>query len=107
MGAVTMAVLVVTEAGQPALLYLVPATLGSTLLLGFRRGDLHALFEGIPEDNSVNSEAPCASGVVAVVDWQPCAIYRPHRGQPDQTRSEKMQQEMRPVLMGSARRESA
>merc|ERR1711963_856242 len=99
MGAVTMAVLVVTEAGQPALLYLVPATLGSTLLLGFRRGDLHALFEGILEENdSVHSGAPFALGVEAVVDWQPCAVYRPHRGQPDQTRSEKMQHEMRPVL---------
>jgi len=34
--------------GQPALLYLVPTTLGTTLLLGFLRGELNALWNGVP-----------------------------------------------------------
>lgn len=36
----------VMEMGQPALLYLVPCTLGTVSYLGWKRGDLRALWEG-------------------------------------------------------------
>jgi hypothetical protein len=38
--------LLVMESAQPALLYLVPCVLGSILLVGWRRGELKALWKG-------------------------------------------------------------
>jgi len=45
---VTLFALYVMQIGQPALLYLVPGTLGTTLVLAWRRGELHDLWEGRP-----------------------------------------------------------
>jgi len=45
---VTIAALFIMRMGQPALLYLVPGTLGTTLLLGLRRGELPSLWNGTP-----------------------------------------------------------
>lgn len=42
--AVTLYVMIVFEAAQPALLYLVPACLGSSLLCAFGRGEMKELF---------------------------------------------------------------
>ena len=44
----TMVALAAMRMGQPALLYLVPATLGTTLFLGWRRGELRGLWDGVP-----------------------------------------------------------
>ncbi len=44
------------EAAQPALLYLVPACLGSSLLCAFVRGELKELFEYSEEEEEVNEE---------------------------------------------------
>jgi len=45
---VTIVALHVMKMGQPALLYLVPGTLGTTLVAGWRRGELRALWDGEP-----------------------------------------------------------
>merc|ERR1712096_201900 len=37
---------------QPALLYLVPGTLGITLLLGLTRGEVRSLWDGPPESHN-------------------------------------------------------
>jgi signal peptide peptidase-like protein 2B len=48
--------LFVMQMGQPALLYLVPCTLGVTVILAYKRGDLsHMWSTGIDDDNSNNS----------------------------------------------------
>uniref|UniRef100_A0A7S4R100 PA domain-containing protein n=1 Tax=Alexandrium monilatum TaxID=311494 RepID=A0A7S4R100_9DINO len=47
---VTVAAVLAMHKGQPALLYLVPGTLGLTLLLSTCRGDLASLWRGLPED---------------------------------------------------------
>eukprot|EP00488_Nonionellina_sp_1-RS-2012_P000830 TRINITY_DN1334_c0_g1_i1.p1 TRINITY_DN1334_c0_g1~~TRINITY_DN1334_c0_g1_i1.p1 ORF type:complete len:222 (-),score=46.18 TRINITY_DN1334_c0_g1_i1:104-769(-) len=39
--------LILMQSGQPALLFLVPCTLGTTLVLSYRRGDLRNLWNGI------------------------------------------------------------
>lgn len=44
------AAVLIMKMGQPALLYLVPCTLGTTLLLACRAGELHALWDGRPVD---------------------------------------------------------
>lgn len=44
----TIMALLIMSIGQPALLYLVPTTLGTTLVLGWRRGELRALWDGTP-----------------------------------------------------------
>mmetsp|Transcript_88582 Transcript_88582/g.286834 ORF Transcript_88582/g.286834 Transcript_88582/m.286834 type:complete len:575 (-) Transcript_88582:58-1782(-) len=44
----TIMALVIMKMGQPALLYLVPGTLGTTVVLALRRGELGALWEGRP-----------------------------------------------------------
>lgn len=44
----TLGVLFFTHAGQPALLYLVPGTLGTTLSLAWSRGELQKLWDGVP-----------------------------------------------------------
>lgn len=49
----TIAALCIMRMGQPALLYLVPCTLGTTLILAKVRGESNLLWEGIP----VKSEA--------------------------------------------------
>jgi minor histocompatibility antigen H13 len=46
----------VFEAAQPALLYLVPACLGSSLLCAFVRGELKELFDYSEEEEEVNEE---------------------------------------------------
>lgn len=45
---VTIAALCIMKMGQPALLYLVPGTLGTTLVLASSRGELGLLWEGLP-----------------------------------------------------------
>merc|ERR1719336_3322080 len=47
--------------GQPALLYLVPGTLGTTMCLALRRGEFPALWEGSPcvKSNAVRSMERC------------------------------------------------
>jgi signal peptide peptidase-like protein 2B len=45
---ITIGFLVFMQMGQPALLYLVPGTLGTTLALGWKRGELQSLWEGTP-----------------------------------------------------------
>jgi len=44
----TLLALYIMQMGQPALLYLVPGTLGTTLVLGWKRGELMNLWEGEP-----------------------------------------------------------
>ena len=44
----TMVVLEITGAGQPALLYLVPFILGTSLTAGFCRNELASLWHGTP-----------------------------------------------------------
>lgn len=44
----TLAALYIMQMGQPALLYLVPCTLGTTLLLAYKRGEVHYLWLGTP-----------------------------------------------------------
>ncbi|OIW17587.1 hypothetical protein TanjilG_08865 [Lupinus angustifolius] len=45
--------------GQPALLYLVPCTLGLIIILGFIRGELKSLWNYGTEDSSSSIEEPC------------------------------------------------
>merc|ERR1711937_393859 len=45
---VTILALLIMQMGQPALLYLVPGTLGTTLLIASRRGEVAALMAGEP-----------------------------------------------------------
>lgn len=45
---VTFLALIAMRKGQPALLYLVPGTLGTTLVLAWRRGDVKNLLNGTP-----------------------------------------------------------
>jgi hypothetical protein len=46
---ITLAALAILQMGQPALLYLVPCTLGTTALLAWMRGELRELWRGKPE----------------------------------------------------------
>jgi len=62
---VTIFALMMMRMGQPALLYLVPGTLGTTLVLARCRGELGLLWEGEPaNDYSSSSEenTECAGG---------------------------------------------
>lgn len=43
--------LIIMRSGQPALLFLVPFTLGTTIILSYKRGHLNALWNGIPKTN--------------------------------------------------------
>lgn len=54
---VTIVALMIMQMGQPALLYLVPGTLGTTLTLGCIRGEIPALWEGKPkrDDNTIGA----------------------------------------------------
>ncbi|KAE9615612.1 putative peptidase A22B, signal peptide peptidase [Lupinus albus] len=45
--------------GQPALLYLVPCTLGLVIILGLIRGELKSLWNYGTEDSSSSIEEPC------------------------------------------------
>ncbi len=47
---VTFAALAITQLGQPALLYLVPFTLGPALILAAKRGELGAMWRRKPEE---------------------------------------------------------
>merc|ERR1712187_536435 len=49
---VTIVALMIMQMGQPALLYLVPGTLGTTLTLGCIRGELNNLWEGKPKSGN-------------------------------------------------------
>mmetsp|Transcript_56682 Transcript_56682/g.159034 ORF Transcript_56682/g.159034 Transcript_56682/m.159034 type:complete len:537 (-) Transcript_56682:118-1728(-) len=50
---VTIAALIMMRMGQPALLYLVPGTLGTTVVLSSCRGELNLLWDGIPAKDQV------------------------------------------------------
>ena len=52
----TVVIMLVFEHGQPALLYLVPACLGSTLINALRFGELQTIWD-FSEENFVNDEA--------------------------------------------------
>eukprot|EP00811_Abedinium_folium_P036563 NODE_9261_length_1436_cov_5.907563.p1 GENE.NODE_9261_length_1436_cov_5.907563~~NODE_9261_length_1436_cov_5.907563.p1 ORF type:complete len:281 (+),score=73.02 NODE_9261_length_1436_cov_5.907563:274-1116(+) len=52
----TLCALAVMRMGQPALLYLVPGTLGTTLALGWRRQKLSLLWRGLSADRSQSLE---------------------------------------------------
>lgn len=54
--ATTLYVMIVFEAAQPALLYLVPACLGSSLLCAAVRGELKELFEYSEEEEEEGEE---------------------------------------------------
>ena len=43
---ITFVMLFVMEKGQPALLYLVPCTLGTGYVIGWKRGDIKRLWTG-------------------------------------------------------------
>jgi len=47
---VTICALIIMKMGQPALLYLVPGTLGTTLVIAHCRGELSLLWEGKPSN---------------------------------------------------------
>ena len=49
---VTFVALAIMVRGQPALLYIVPITLGTTLLVGWVRGELRQLWTGEPVSTS-------------------------------------------------------
>merc|ERR1712192_43691 len=95
----TMVVLEITGAGQPALLYLVPCTLGTALTAGYCRGDLLSLWHGTPladEDGAPGtSDEDEAAGAVALVSWHPRAMYRQRKGQP-------FQEETDPCVIGTS-----
>lgn len=99
-----LVVLAITNAGQPALLYLVPGTLGGTLLLAWSRGDLRSLWEGPPEpdDSSgpddtkqITSIALPKFGTSSGADG--AAMCRSRRGQP---RHESEMQIVGPEIVG-------
>jgi signal peptide peptidase-like protein 2B len=57
----TIVALVVMKIGQPALLYLVPGTLGTGLVVGLLRGELPQLWEGVPIKSSSSSSSSSPS----------------------------------------------
>jgi len=59
---ITIAALCIMRMGQPALLYLVPCTLGTTVVLASRRGELHLLWAGEPVKTEI-SHARNSDGV--------------------------------------------
>ena len=44
---ITFVALALMESGQPALLYLVPCTLGTTLVIGLKRKEVKKLWRGV------------------------------------------------------------
>ncbi|GMF33164.1 unnamed protein product [Phytophthora fragariaefolia] len=52
----------VTEMGQPALMYLVPTTLGTLIVTSKRNGDFHALWVGVGEDDSLSTKRRSSEG---------------------------------------------
>merc|ERR1712151_32469 len=77
----TMIALSIMKTGQPALLYLVPCTLGPTLLLGWCRGEFSILWNGVPDmGNDSCGEKASSTVATAVVLGQPHASYRPRTG---------------------------
>jgi len=50
----TLIAVSVTQSGQPALLYLIPATLGTTMVLAFKRGEFTLLWQGLPEPHEAS-----------------------------------------------------
>eukprot|EP00971_Amphidinium_carterae_P171903 3408211-Amphidinium_carterae.1 len=73
----TMIVSTITQAGQPALLYLVPATLGSVKILACWRKDFSSLMAGVPDPTT---EAAPAFAAVPDAEQQDEKCHR--RGQP-------------------------
>lgn len=57
----TVAALVLMRKGQPALLYLVPGTLGTSLALAWWRRELPSLWEGTPAPNGGCNGGPAAN----------------------------------------------
>ncbi|CAE7441647.1 SPPL3 [Symbiodinium natans] len=57
----TIVALSIMKMGQPALLYLVPGTLGTTVVLSLCRGELQLLWEGLPARGSRRLEDCCCS----------------------------------------------
>lgn len=98
----TMVALIFSGAGQPALLYLVPATVGTTLCLGWFRSELPRLWEGVPEDTPSNSSG--GSGEVAMVNCPHRATYRARKGQPDD--SEELHELVDSQVIGAEERGS-
>jgi hypothetical protein len=49
----TLAALAILQIGQPALLYLVPSVLGTTLVLAYSRGELRAILKGGSDAHTV------------------------------------------------------
>merc|ERR1712137_667672 len=56
----TIVALTIMQMGQPALLYLVPGTLGTTLVLALCRGELQDLWDGRPRRRGRNG--PSSTG---------------------------------------------
>lgn len=79
-------VLFVFRAAQPALLYLVPGTLGSVVLTGVLRGDIRALWDGIESNQQAqNSEdvqgsAPQGDNAVLMEVEPLCTVDRDENG---------------------------
>lgn len=61
---VTIVALLIMTIGQPALLYLVPGTLGTTLVLAWRRGELSQLWSGNPICQTGNGDSLFEAGAV-------------------------------------------
>ena len=52
----TFTALAMTQMGQPALLYLVPCTVGTTVVIAYRRGHLRAMWKGRAEQEDDQGE---------------------------------------------------
>mmetsp|Transcript_127675 Transcript_127675/g.355317 ORF Transcript_127675/g.355317 Transcript_127675/m.355317 type:complete len:266 (+) Transcript_127675:52-849(+) len=97
----TMVALVISGHGQPALLYLVPATLGCTVLLGWYRGELGLLWQGIPDEEDTQScggDGKCVPTGVAAAQSPPKATRRPRTGTPHE---EEEEYELQPIVIGA------
>mmetsp|Transcript_75232 Transcript_75232/g.243544 ORF Transcript_75232/g.243544 Transcript_75232/m.243544 type:complete len:533 (+) Transcript_75232:3-1601(+) len=83
--AATIVVLMWTHAGQPALLYLVPGTLGSTLCRSWCRGEWSKLWHGLPESDAGAVKAAVDDPETSVIAAEsPNADYRQRRTQPEE-----------------------
>jgi len=67
---ITLVALKMMKMGQPALLYLVPATLGCVLFLGWKRNDLPKLWEGVEEKQIKNKNGgPRTFTLLELANW--------------------------------------
>lgn len=53
----TICALVIMKMGQPALLYLVPGTLGTTLVIASCKGEIGSLWDGTPADSGTDADS--------------------------------------------------